>query len=122
MHELFSFPFYSFSEFQIVYPVRKHKHHIMMSLCVYGLYLLLIANSSVLPSVTTVGLRHLSFLNISIFSLVLPVTIVACFCILACTSAFPKSASDHGLIVANGTYALTAGNCVQCSCGPGNLK
>uniref|UniRef100_A0A0D3FAY8 LysM domain-containing protein n=1 Tax=Oryza barthii TaxID=65489 RepID=A0A0D3FAY8_9ORYZ len=40
----------------------------------------------------------------------------------ACTSAFPKSASDHGLIVANGTYALTAGNCVQCSCGPGNLN
>uniref|UniRef100_J3LHG7 LysM domain-containing protein n=1 Tax=Oryza brachyantha TaxID=4533 RepID=J3LHG7_ORYBR len=40
----------------------------------------------------------------------------------ACTSTFPKSASDHGLVVANGTYALTAGNCVQCSCGPGNLN
>ncbi|PUZ77819.1 hypothetical protein GQ55_1G403800 [Panicum hallii var. hallii] len=40
----------------------------------------------------------------------------------ACASAFPKSASDHGLIVANGTYALTAGNCVQCSCGPGSLN
>ncbi|CAL4885548.1 unnamed protein product [Urochloa decumbens] len=39
----------------------------------------------------------------------------------ACASAFPKSASDHGLIVANGTYALTAGNCVQCSCGPASL-
>ncbi|KQK01717.1 hypothetical protein BRADI_3g57756v3 [Brachypodium distachyon] len=39
----------------------------------------------------------------------------------ACASTFPKSASDHGLLVANGTYALTAGNCVQCSCGPGNL-
>uniref|UniRef100_A0A0E0CS04 LysM domain-containing protein n=1 Tax=Oryza meridionalis TaxID=40149 RepID=A0A0E0CS04_9ORYZ len=57
-----------------------------------------------------------------ILAIPLPVTIVACFCILACTSAFPKSASDHGLIVANGTYALTAGNCVQCSCGPGNLN
>ncbi|KAK1620169.1 hypothetical protein QYE76_025686 [Lolium multiflorum] len=40
----------------------------------------------------------------------------------ACASSFPKSASDHGLLVANGTYALTAGNCVQCSCGPGNLN
>ncbi|KAL6633469.1 hypothetical protein ACP70R_026140 [Stipagrostis hirtigluma subsp. patula] len=40
----------------------------------------------------------------------------------ACASTFPKSASDHGLIVANGTYALTAGNCVQCSCGPGSLN
>ncbi|KAF8779932.1 hypothetical protein HU200_002202 [Digitaria exilis] len=39
----------------------------------------------------------------------------------ACASQFPKSASDHGLIVANGTYALTAGNCVQCSCGPNSL-
>lgn len=40
----------------------------------------------------------------------------------ACASTFPKSASDHGLIVANGTYALTASNCVQCSCGPGSLN
>ncbi|CAN6245947.1 unnamed protein product [Urochloa humidicola] len=40
----------------------------------------------------------------------------------ACASAFPKSASDHGLVVANGTYALTADNCVQCSCGPGSLN
>lgn len=40
----------------------------------------------------------------------------------ACASSFPKTASDHGLLVANGTYALTAGNCVQCSCGPGNLN
>ncbi|KAG8072556.1 hypothetical protein GUJ93_ZPchr0006g43605 [Zizania palustris] len=40
----------------------------------------------------------------------------------ACASTFPKSASDHGLIVANGTYVLTAGNCVQCSCGPGSLN
>ncbi|TVU28686.1 hypothetical protein EJB05_20216, partial [Eragrostis curvula] len=39
-----------------------------------------------------------------------------------CASTFPKSSSDHGLIVANGTYALTAGNCVQCSCGPGSLN
>uniref|UniRef100_K3ZE18 LysM domain-containing protein n=1 Tax=Setaria italica TaxID=4555 RepID=K3ZE18_SETIT len=40
----------------------------------------------------------------------------------ACASTFPKSASDRGLIVANGTYMLTAGNCVQCSCGPGSLN
>ncbi|KAL5199936.1 hypothetical protein ABZP36_021139 [Zizania latifolia] len=40
----------------------------------------------------------------------------------ACASMFPNSASDYGLLVANGTYALTAGNCVECSCGPGDLK
>lgn len=40
----------------------------------------------------------------------------------ACASTFPSSASDYGLLVANGTYALTAGNCVECSCGPGNLN
>ncbi|CAL5046687.1 unnamed protein product [Urochloa decumbens] len=40
----------------------------------------------------------------------------------ACASAFPNSASDSGLLVANGTYALTAGNCVECSCGPQNLN
>ncbi|KAL6861217.1 hypothetical protein ACP4OV_016917 [Aristida adscensionis] len=39
----------------------------------------------------------------------------------ACASAFPSSASDYGLLVANGTYAITAGNCVACSCGPANL-
>ncbi|CAL9099670.1 unnamed protein product [Musa acuminata var. zebrina] len=40
----------------------------------------------------------------------------------ACASMFPKYASDYGLIVANGTYAITASHCVQCSCGPGNLN
>ncbi|WOL06581.1 lysM domain-containing GPI-anchored protein 1-like [Canna indica] len=40
----------------------------------------------------------------------------------ACASIFPRYASDYGLIVANGTYAITAGHCVQCSCGPGNLN
>ncbi|KAG2610267.1 lysM domain-containing GPI-anchored protein LYP6-like [Panicum virgatum] len=40
----------------------------------------------------------------------------------ACASAFPNSASDSGLLVANGTYALTAGNCVECSCGPASLN
>lgn len=39
----------------------------------------------------------------------------------ACASTFPNFASDYGLLVANGTYALTAGNCVECSCGPGSL-
>ncbi|XP_072979897.1 lysM domain-containing GPI-anchored protein LYP6-like [Typha angustifolia] len=40
----------------------------------------------------------------------------------ACPSMFPRYASDYGLIVANGTYSITAGHCVQCSCGPGNLN
>ncbi|KAG0503716.1 hypothetical protein HPP92_003791 [Vanilla planifolia] len=40
----------------------------------------------------------------------------------ACASNFPTYASDHGLIVANGTYAITSSHCVQCSCGPGNLN
>ncbi|ONM55414.1 lysM domain-containing GPI-anchored protein 1 isoform X1 [Zea mays] len=39
----------------------------------------------------------------------------------ACASSFPAFASDAGLAVANGTYAVTANRCVQCSCGPGNL-
>ncbi|XP_042409304.1 lysM domain-containing GPI-anchored protein LYP6-like [Zingiber officinale] len=40
----------------------------------------------------------------------------------ACPSMFPRYASDYGLIVANGTYTITAGHCVECSCGPGNLN
>jgi hypothetical protein len=40
----------------------------------------------------------------------------------ACASTLPNFASDYGLLVANGTYALTAGNCVECSCGPGDLN
>uniref|UniRef100_A0ACD5XSQ0 Uncharacterized protein n=1 Tax=Avena sativa TaxID=4498 RepID=A0ACD5XSQ0_AVESA len=41
----------------------------------------------------------------------------------ACSSSFPTSTSDYGLAVANGTYAVTADRCVQCSCGPaGNLE
>ncbi|XWS21616.1 hypothetical protein CRYUN_Cryun30bG0069600 [Craigia yunnanensis] len=38
----------------------------------------------------------------------------------ACASSFPKYASDHGLIVPNGSYAITASHCVQCSCGLGS--
>lgn len=38
----------------------------------------------------------------------------------ACASSFPRYASDFGLIVPNGSYAITASHCVQCSCGPGN--
>ncbi|KAF8405728.1 hypothetical protein HHK36_007805 [Tetracentron sinense] len=41
--------------------------------------------------------------------------------ITACASKFRRYASDFGLIVPNGSYAITAGHCVQCSCGPGNL-
>ncbi|CAL0319397.1 unnamed protein product [Lupinus luteus] len=40
----------------------------------------------------------------------------------ACSSNFPKYASDYGLLVPNGSYAITAGHCVQCSCGPRNLN
>ncbi|CAN6896539.1 unnamed protein product [Brassica oleracea] len=38
----------------------------------------------------------------------------------ACASNFPKYASDYGLIVPNGSYALAAGHCVQCSCALGS--
>ncbi|KAK9713880.1 hypothetical protein RND81_06G056800 [Saponaria officinalis] len=34
----------------------------------------------------------------------------------ACASNFPKYASDYGLIVPNGSYAISASHCVQCSC------
>ncbi|XP_020090840.1 lysM domain-containing GPI-anchored protein 1 [Ananas comosus] len=40
----------------------------------------------------------------------------------ACPSMFPRYASDYGMLVANATYAITADQCVQCSCGPGNLN
>ncbi|WKA09446.1 hypothetical protein VitviT2T_027091 [Vitis vinifera] len=40
----------------------------------------------------------------------------------ACASNFPKYASDYGLAVPNGSYAITASHCVQCSCGPGSLN
>lgn len=39
----------------------------------------------------------------------------------ACSSHFPRYTSDFGLNVANGSYAITASHCVQCSCGPGDL-
>ncbi|XP_016707743.1 lysM domain-containing GPI-anchored protein 1 [Gossypium hirsutum] len=38
----------------------------------------------------------------------------------ACASNFPRYASDYGMIVPNGSYAITASHCVQCSCGPGS--
>ncbi|KAH9626079.1 hypothetical protein KSS87_012414 [Heliosperma pusillum] len=34
----------------------------------------------------------------------------------ACASNFPRYASDYGLIVPNGSYAISASHCVQCSC------
>ncbi|XP_068636569.1 lysM domain-containing GPI-anchored protein 1-like isoform X2 [Aristolochia californica] len=40
----------------------------------------------------------------------------------ACAASFPRYSSDFGLIVPNGSYAITASHCVQCSCGPGNLN
>ncbi|KAL6210279.1 hypothetical protein ACLB2K_015512 [Fragaria x ananassa] len=40
----------------------------------------------------------------------------------ACASNFPSYASDYGLIVPNGSYAITASHCLQCSCGPGSLN
>ncbi|CAH9136479.1 unnamed protein product [Cuscuta epithymum] len=36
----------------------------------------------------------------------------------ACASNFPSYASDFALSVPNGSYAITAGRCVLCSCGP----
>lgn len=36
----------------------------------------------------------------------------------ACASDFPTYASDYDLSVPNGSYAITASHCVQCSCGP----
>ncbi|KAI7754282.1 hypothetical protein M8C21_024798 [Ambrosia artemisiifolia] len=38
----------------------------------------------------------------------------------ACASNFPRYASDYGLSVPNGGYAITAGHCVECSCTPGS--
>ncbi|CAI9787039.1 unnamed protein product [Fraxinus pennsylvanica] len=38
----------------------------------------------------------------------------------ACASNFPRYASDYGLFVPNGSYAIAASHCVQCSCGPGS--
>ncbi|CAL1362255.1 unnamed protein product [Linum trigynum] len=40
----------------------------------------------------------------------------------ACASRFPRYASDSGLMVPNGSYAIVASHCVQCSCGPANLN
>lgn len=38
----------------------------------------------------------------------------------ACASNFPIYASDYGLIVPNGSYAISASHCVQCSCSVGS--
>ncbi|CAK9169043.1 unnamed protein product [Ilex paraguariensis] len=38
----------------------------------------------------------------------------------ACASNFPRYASDYGLTVPNGSYAITASHCVQCSCALGS--
>ncbi|KAM7507736.1 hypothetical protein LguiA_018189 [Lonicera macranthoides] len=38
----------------------------------------------------------------------------------ACTSSFPRYASDYALTVPNGSYAITASHCVQCSCMTGS--
>uniref|UniRef100_A0A0D6R722 LysM domain-containing protein n=1 Tax=Araucaria cunninghamii TaxID=56994 RepID=A0A0D6R722_ARACU len=40
----------------------------------------------------------------------------------ACSSTFSKYASDAGMLVANGSYTITASHCVQCSCGPADLN
>ncbi|KAL9681902.1 hypothetical protein QQ045_013692 [Rhodiola kirilowii] len=40
----------------------------------------------------------------------------------ACASDFPRYSSDYGLIVPNGSYAITSSHCVQCSCVPGSRK
>ncbi|GER40331.1 LysM domain-containing GPI-anchored protein 1 [Striga asiatica] len=38
----------------------------------------------------------------------------------ACASNFPIYAEDYGLVVPNGSYAITASHCVLCSCGSGS--
>ncbi|KAL7128372.1 hypothetical protein ABFS83_14G312000 [Erythranthe nasuta] len=38
----------------------------------------------------------------------------------ACASNFPTYSKDYGLVVPNGSYAIAASHCVQCSCGPGS--
>eukprot|EP01018_Ginkgo_biloba_P019012 Gb_21711 [translate_table: standard] len=40
----------------------------------------------------------------------------------ACSSNISKYASDSNLLVANGSYAITASHCLQCSCGPMDLE
>ncbi|KAL2892927.1 LysM domain-containing GPI-anchored protein 1 [Bienertia sinuspersici] len=45
---------------------------------------------------------------------------IICHCSAACASNFPTYASDFGLIVPNGSFAISASHCVQCSCGPGS--
>ncbi|KAL6504886.1 LysM domain-containing GPI-anchored protein 1 [Orobanche hederae] len=40
----------------------------------------------------------------------------------ACASNFPSYADDYGLVVPEGSYAVTARDCVQCSCGPQSQK
>lgn len=39
-----------------------------------------------------------------------------------CNSSISSASADHNLLVPNGTYALTAGNCVQCSCSANNYQ
>ncbi|KAL0351482.1 UNVERIFIED_CONTAM: LysM domain-containing GPI-anchored protein 1 [Sesamum calycinum] len=38
----------------------------------------------------------------------------------ACASNFPNYAADYALVVPNGSYAIAASHCVQCSCGQGS--
>ncbi|PSS12141.1 LysM domain-containing GPI-anchored protein like [Actinidia chinensis var. chinensis] len=38
----------------------------------------------------------------------------------ACTSMVSNNSLDYPLLVANGTYAFTAGNCVKCTCDAAN--
>ncbi|WVZ18733.1 hypothetical protein V8G54_006055 [Vigna mungo] len=72
----------------------------------------------------------LAFLSFSFFSLQFIISVqfltlslsLSLSRVAACASSFPKSASDFGLLVPNGSYAITAGHCVQCSCGPRNLN
>ncbi|GLJ09419.1 hypothetical protein SUGI_0109220 [Cryptomeria japonica] len=40
----------------------------------------------------------------------------------ACSSSNLNLSSDSDLLVANGSYALTANRCVQCNCGPNEMN
>ncbi|KAF8780107.1 hypothetical protein HU200_001764 [Digitaria exilis] len=39
-----------------------------------------------------------------------------------CHSAISNTSADYNLLVPNGTYALTAGDCIQCTCSANNYQ
>jgi hypothetical protein len=77
----------------------------------------MIVATSMIAECPSVGYHVVPIIDSSFDTLVfLSVSVVS-----ACASSFPSYTSDVGLTVANGTYAITANRCVQCSCGPDNM-